>query len=158
MTLVSKMDAAAFDDPKVRELLSEMSTAAITARYGEPHRVVLYSRPLPSKKPSLATDDPAVAQAMGRCAVSRMPDQWKLLRFRHETCSWCAYPVDELVKGCEWAEYISRYVTAEILVWRNEDGETYERGGASPHYENPAWAAFWGLDVYERERRIGAAS
>jgi hypothetical protein len=155
---LDRVQARAFHDPKVRAFLDERNVAEIISEYGQPERVVLYSRPLPSRKPSLATDDPAVAQAMGRCAVARLPEDWRLVPFRHESCAWCEYPVAELVKACEWAEYMSRYVTAQILVWRNADGDTYERDGGAAHYENPAWAAFWALSVHDREQRIGAAS
>ncbi len=159
MNLSEKMTAEKFDDPKVRELLAEMSSDAISGRYGEPTVHTVYSRSLPPEKPSLASDDPAVVQAMGRCAVSRTrSDALPRLGSLHgDECAWCAYPVAELVAACEWGEWASRYIVAEVLTWRG-DRSSYEREGQPARYGNPAWRDFWALPISDRERRIEEAT
>ena len=160
MNLFEKMDAKLFNDAKVREALHEMTVEAITIRYGEPRVHIVHSRPLPSGKPALASDDPAVVQAMGRCAVARtrLDGAPRLGKLHGAECAWCAYPVGELVAACEWGDWSSRFVLVEALIWRGDDGSTYVREGRSPHYGNPAWRDYWALPLKERERRIAAAS
>lgn len=159
MNLTEKLDAQMFHDPKVRDLLNEMSVDQISARYGEPRARDVYSCKLPESKPALASDDPAVVQAMGRCVVARTRDSIVSLGKLHgDTCAWCEYPIEQLVAACRWGEWESRYIVASVLVWHGADHSTYERAGDGPRYSNPDWRRYWDLPVQERERRIAAVS
>jgi hypothetical protein len=110
--------------------------------------------------PALADDDPAVMQAIGRCAASRV--RWgegviRLGSVHPEPCGWCSYPLRELLRGLDWALYMSRLVTTERLVWRGRDRTEYVRVVRSEEWDNPRHAAFWALPAAEREARILAA-
>lgn len=121
--------------------------------------------------PALASDDPAVMQAVGRCAAYQARLKFGtsvpiLLKAHPRECAWCDYPLAELLKACDWATVASRYVLAERLVWRqypdaespHERGAFYERSGdTAGTYLNEAWAAFWAMDPVDREARIAAA-
>ena len=164
----SKMDARRFDDPDVKTALDEMSERQLVAMFGALERVVHYAQPFGNWKvgdgrPALADDDPAVIQAIGRCAAHRVQGGYTLPDGTHpKACAWCPYPKAQLLAACDWATYMSRYVVAEVLVWRkgaegSERHITYERGGRSGVYESPRWADLWGLPPEQRATRIHAA-
>lgn len=164
-----------FENPDVRALLDEMSVAELTYQYGEPERRTYYATPqryayrrdaeprakwdVGDERPIMANDDPAVIQALGRCAASRIRWEGKPPSLTsHKTCTWCDVPLDELLKACDWATHESRYVTSDIVFWRNHDRtNTYVRELRSSVYENPVWRDFWALPREERERRITEA-
>ncbi len=117
-------------------------------------------------RPALATDDPAVAQAMGRCALDRAVrgdtpvGGVARLRMVHSTpCGWCDYPLDELVAACAHAVWTSRFVAVEFAVWEGVHGREEARPtGRAGTYENPVWAAFFALSPGDRRRRIDHAA
>ena len=130
---------------------------AIVTRYAEPRG----SWRQGDGAPVLADEDPAVMQAIGRCATAelqRMGGFPKELSSTHDTrrCGWCDYPIAERLAACDWAVFRSRYVDVEIAVWRGK-GSTHERTLRQDVYENPTWAAFWALPADERQARISAA-
>lgn len=122
-------------------------------------------------RPALASDDPAVMQAVGRCAAYQARLKFgthvpMVLKAHPRTCAWCDYPLAELLKACDWATVSSRYVLAERLVWRQypeaaeprDRGLFYERPGKhAGTYLNEAWSAFWAMEPADRETRIAAA-
>lgn len=120
-------------------------------------------------RPALADDDPAVMQAIGRCAAwrlrAKLPGPLLLDSAAHpRPCGWCEYPVAELLRACDWATITSRYVVAEFLQWWQyphadigKKGLAYHRQGTDGVYLNERWAAFWALPTDERTRRIAAA-
>jgi hypothetical protein len=62
---------------------------------------------------ALATHDPAVAIAMGHCAMARTRDpEHRVTRFHAAECGWCVYPAAELRTAIAefnaWAEYDDR--------------------------------------------------
>jgi hypothetical protein len=63
----------------------------------------------------LATHDPAVAAAMGRCLTARSFRD-RVTRYHLRTCGWCDYPTDELRAGVEaftrWAQFDDRVATS----------------------------------------------
>ena len=174
---LDKLRAREFDDPDVRKILGSMGVPALIVELGQPSIVTRYADPKGhwrqgDDRPALADDDPAVLQAIGRCAVSRS-ELWgvgtggaKLLRAvgvatHPEECGWCGYPTDELLAACDWATFRSRYVEAEFAVWHADPerltGATYQRTLRQDVYENPTWAQFWALPTAERQARIRAA-
>ena len=157
-----------FHDPEVQKALDEWPVSAVVKRYGPPETQIHYAKPQGNWKvgaghPILAIDDPAVIQAIGRCAASRVQGRYTLPSGAHpRECSWCPYPLPLLLEACDWATYMSRYIVTEVLIWRKgTDGPdrhvTYARGGRSDVYENQAWVAFWALPVAVRSARILAA-
>ena len=160
-------------DPQTAISFGELSGAGVGARldridpdevvglFGEPLRVTRFAEPLghwrPGQpRPVLADDDPAVMQAVGRCAAARIRDPRLVLGSIHrETCGWCGFPLRELLAACDWAVARSRYVVVDLMVWRGEDGFAYLRDmHRSGIYEEPAWSDFWTLPTTERGRRI----
>lgn len=147
-------------DKATRDVLAEMSTDEVAGWLGRPRVATIMARPQPPRpKPALATDDPATAQAMGRCAVSRTRGfPASLGKLHGDRCAWCEFPVAELAAGCAYAEWASGYVIAELFVWVGTERSSYERSGQSGRYTNPTWREFWALPVAEREQRIAAVS
>lgn len=158
--LMDRVDARMFRDPEVRNVLDEMETDQVISTLGRPQVHTQYAEPFGywrqgDPHPILADDDPAVLQAIGRCATGRSMQDGRLydlggtrgVSIHNAPCPWCDYPIEELLKACDWAIWSSRYVIAEVLVWRRDDDEfrdtTYEREGRSGSYENPRFAAFW---------------
>ena len=64
---------------------------------------------------ALATEDPAVAAAMGRCLAARSFRD-RITRHHPRLCGWCDYPTDELQAGVEafrtWAGFDDRASTS----------------------------------------------
>jgi hypothetical protein len=167
----AKLDARQFDDRDVRDALDELDTAALYS-LGLPEVVQVFQQPLGRHwrqgdgRPTLAFDEPAVMQAIGRCASHRSrhpdlpPEGWSGIH--PQPCEWCDYPLAELLAGCEWAIWHSRYLLVEMLIWRQSaDGPgrhiTYERPGVAGSYTEPAWRDFWALEPGVRRAMIEAA-
>lgn len=160
--------AREFDKIEVRELLDGMDEYALRGMLGDPEIRVAYADGIGywrqgDSRPVLAEDDPAVMQAIGRCAVARTmsPLPGKLVigeadKVHPVRCGWCDYPLQDLLAACDWSTWFARYRVAELLTWRKgEEGRdhwiTYSRGGGAPVYENPLYAAFWAQANDERE-------
>lgn len=161
-----------FDQKEAIKYLDDLSTSEVIVLAGSPLYVRNYRRRMKAydAPPALASDDPAVTEAMGRCAVSRMDffgvalpraSAAGSLIHRVADCQWCDYPTDELVAACDYAVGTMRYLEDELLVWHENEatrgGAKYIRPGRSGVYEHPAWADFWSQPTHERERRIAAA-
>ncbi len=162
-----------FGDPDVRKILEGMSVPSLIVQFGQHVTVTRYAEPFGSRSggwrqgdplPGLRADDPAVMQAIGRCAAASVQLQGGIeMRSLHDAtrCAWCIYPAAERLAACDWAIFRSRFVVAEMAVWHSDPvarrGSTYQRTLRQDVYENPTWAAFWGLPVSERERRVTAA-
>lgn len=171
-----------FDDREVRAALDSITVDQVCAQlsanehdHGQPtvHRVFAeglgYWRP-GDGRPALASDEPAVVQALSRCAAyqsrlkfgTTMP---LVLRAHPRPCAWCDYPLAELLRACDWATIASRFLVTERLTWRqypgadkpSERGSAYHRAGRGAEYVNETWAAFWKLDPADREAHIAAA-
>lgn len=121
------------------------------------------------ERPSLAHDDPAVMQAVGRCATNRirLDGAPRLPGDIHpSTCDWCDFPLEELLKACAWSVHQSGYVEAHVFVWlskakdgtKDPKGPKYVRAGGDTAYRHREHRAFWDLPPKERERRIEAAT
>lgn len=165
-----------FDDPDVVKVLSGMSVATITDELGAPH-VLRQTTPTRGNwtpgqgRPALATDDPAVGEAMGRCAASRSewwgddPRRPRLPPIPAEghprPCAWCEYPLHALLAACDHAVWRMQFVESELLVWYRVQSELkgpkYVRPGTTGGYQHPAWRDFWALPTFERLARIRAA-
>lgn len=121
------------------------------------------------ERPSLADDDPAVMQAIGRCAAYRLrlklPGVMPLVAPAHpRECAWCELPMAELLRACDWATVTSRYVVTERLTWHQypeaapgDRGLAYHRSGRSGVCLDTRHADFWSLPDDEREARVAAA-
>ena len=163
--VMERVERREFDDPDVRAYLDKLPVEAVEHRIGTPRIVTIYAEPkgywhVGDDHPSLADDDPAVMQAIGRCAASRvrgLPLGDSIAGIHPRECGWCQYPKDELLAACDWATWSSRYLISEVFVWSaDERWITYERGIRGGEYENPAWRAFWDLHPKERIRRVEA--
>ena len=167
--LINRRD---FDGKDVRSTLDDLSLSDVIVNIGTPTYVRQYRKPLKPHDavPALASDDPAVTEAMGRCAVSRIDffgvslprmsaDGSRI--HRAADCQWCDYPTAELIAACDYAVGTMRYLEDELLVWHENEatrgGAKYIRPGRSGVYEHPEWADFWASPIYERERRIAVA-
>lgn len=168
---VQRLARREFGDKDVRKMLDSMDDPALVSRFGQPSVVVRYS---PTRghwrqgdpRPPLADEDPAVMQAIGRCAAADLHRRAGFLAAVMGThdrgrCAWCDYPLEARLAACDWATFRSRFVESELRVWwqypEAKTGAAYLRGGRQDVYENPTWAAFWALSREERERRIVAA-
>lgn len=171
-----------FDDREVRAALDTLTVdqvchllAGNDFDHGQPNRYRTFSegqgywRP-GQGRPALASDDPAVMQAVGRCAAYQARLKFGthvplVLKAHPRECAWCDYPLAELLKACDWATVTSRFLITEELVWfqrpgadkPSERGSSYHRSGLGAVYLNDAWATFWALDPTGREARITAA-
>lgn len=166
---VQKAQAREFDDPDVAKLLAGLSIESLVERFGPPHIVTRYTQPARHwregmPRPALASDDPAVMQAIGRCSVARQHlAAGKVTRSLHDRdrCAWCEYPADELLAACDWAVWNMAYIEAEFAVWYEKQlarkGATHQRLLRSDVYANETWAAFWSLPSVDRQARITAA-
>lgn len=166
-----KLRAREFDDPDVRKVVSGMGIPALIVELGHPHMVTRYAPTRGNWRqgddtPALADEDPAVMQAIGRCATAegqRLGGFPKLLSSTHDTtrCAWCDWPLLERLAACDWAVFRSRFIEAEFAVWYADQdlgkGARYWRLTRQDVYENPTWAAFWALPAAERQARIEAA-
>lgn len=164
MSAEDKLNAKMYGDSDVLAILDELPLGAVTARLGGPDVSVSHHEPdgrwwrQGDPHPILADDDPAVMQAISRCAASRARGNGLPVTgsVHIEGCQWCEYPAAELLAACEWAAWSSRYVTTVIHRWKGSDSE-YVRSAESHFYGNPRWQSFWALGVPERESRIRRA-
>lgn len=166
-----RVEAREFDDPKVRAYLDTLDLDALRWKLGEPRVVTIHAEGqgywhVGDGRPMLADEDPAVMQAIGRCALSRVrstlpgPESLAHDAVHPARCGWCEYPPELLLGALDWAVWHSRYIVTELLVWSHSSDErwvTYERGARSGEYENPAWRDFWSLPSQERIRRVEQA-
>lgn len=169
-----KLRAREFDDPEVVKVMAGMNTAAVIEELGEPfvlrHHTPTRGHWKPGQpRPALATDDPAVGEAMGRCAASRA-DIWgangptlrAILAAGHpRPCGWCEYPLPALLAACDHAAWRMQFVESELFVWWSDQekrrGAKFVRPGTTSGYQHPAWRDFWALPADVRTRRIAAA-
>ena len=78
-SVAERLEARAFDDPQVRAYLDTLSVETVEYRLGTPRVITIYAQPLGhwrvgDGRPSLANEDPAVMEAIGRCATARTPN------------------------------------------------------------------------------------
>ena len=159
-----------FDFPGVRQLLDAAPLSSIEAWFGQPSIATSYAEPMAwsvgDGRPGLADEDPAVMQALGRCAASRVRSDLPGIRLgvgrvHPRPCGWCGLPLAELLRACDWAVWRSRFLLAEVLTWHSDPvkrpGAEYHRVPRSDVYTQPDWADFWALPTDRRESRIQAA-
>jgi hypothetical protein len=105
-------------------------------------------------------DDPAAAQAAGRCAASR--SRFAAItggRAIHPTrCGWCDYRLEDLLCGLDHAAFHARHISAEYQWWPAKDGSYARPTNRAGTYENPRWAAWYAQDRALRERAIDHAA
>lgn len=171
-----------FDDREVRAALDGLTVEQVTHLlsgndhdHGQPFRYRTFAEGQgywkPGQgRPALASDDPAVMQAVGRCAAYQARLKFGthvplVLKAHPRECAWCDYPLAELLKACDWATVASRFLITERLTWFQrpsaekpaERGPAYHRPGKGAEYLNDTWAAFWAMEPADREARIAAA-
>ena len=165
--LQKRLTDRVFADPEVVAILDDMPTDSLHHRYGEPAITTMFAQPqkhwrVGDGRPSLADEDPAVMQAVGRCAASRVRWEDKPAIFgpsiHPAVCDWCEFPLPELLGALDWATWASRYVAAEVATWRGRGGSSYTRSLREDEYDNPAWRRFWDLPIAERAFEVGRAA
>lgn len=164
--LDEKLTHRRFEDEGVRSALDEMDIDTLISVLGEPARVTRYAEQrgwaVGDGRPLLADEDPAVMQAIGRCATNRVRHGLAALvnlgPIHNGECAWCPYPLEQLLEACAWGVMSSRFVVADLLVWTNADHQTYVRAGGLTGYQNPAWRALFEMPVNERARLVELAA
>lgn len=162
-----------FGDREVIEALDAMTTEgvmnALRTVYDDalPSRETTYSAgsglwSWDDPRPALASDDPAVMQAIGRCAAwqvrRRMPALIPSLVKAHPTpCAWCEYPAAELLLACDWSVLQSRHVASEVLTWKGTNETIYRRSGRDDVHLALGYADFWAMPPAAREVRVHRA-
>lgn len=152
-----RADQYDFANPKHRRDLDLLSIAALTDLFGEPAITAEWDMPAlhhwqpGAPRPLFANEDPAVMQAIGMCAASRVRrslPQFAAIDVPHPaTCQFCDLPLDELLAACDWSTFEGRTQTAEWLTWtQKRDGTTvsYQRRMAM-HARNERHERFWSL-------------
>lgn len=139
--------------PGNRKELDALEIEELGQVYGEPTIRTTYAEGFGhwragQGKPDLIADTPAVAQAMGRCAASRLRsgDVAGILTsaVHPGECGWCDYPLPVLLAALDHASWFSRFVTNELAIWRDAQGREYVRStNRAGEYDNPEWAAFY---------------
>lgn len=159
-----KVAARMFRDPDVLAVLDAIEEVGMLVQLiGQPHVRQSWERSGwddHDPRPALASDDPAVMCAIGRCASWRAAQAIGpvLPGWVHPTpCGWCGYPLPELLRALSWATWASGHVESEHLVWEGAGGSTYVRPGGPERWEHPAWAEFAALPASERAERVRAA-
>lgn len=156
-----------FDEAPVRSVLDRMGVADLISMFGDPvwvrnyHQSTTHWKP-GDDRPALASDDPSVMQAIGRCAVGRIapPKGLSTPASIHDVsrCGWCEYPVDELLKACEWAQYQAMYLTAEMIVWHEDPvkrrGARYIRWMRGDQYTGTTYSEYFARPHYDREEDV----
>lgn len=169
------MDRSATYDlanPKHRRELDGLSIDAIVDIFGEPAITPDWDMPRllhwqPGQpRPLFADDDPAVMQAVGRCATARVfgrvgghPEMLgAVVTEAHPVeCGWCDQPLDMLLAACDWATFEGRAQTGEWLTWtQHRDGAVYQRR-LPVDRRNSRHADFWSLAPSQRAERIEQA-
>jgi hypothetical protein len=146
----------AFSDPAVRKYLDSSTIQELIEELGQPEVSTHYAKPTYWKpgdgRPSLADEDPAAMSALARCVAHR--SRTATIRgpaggdFAHpEACGWCEYPVRECLIALDWALWYGRYVTTELLLWRQSQSGpgwsvTYVRSSGRTGYQQPQWRDF----------------
>jgi hypothetical protein len=94
-----------------------------------------------------ASADPAIAQAVGRCAASRVRMGGvvaSVVGAVHRPCEWEDYPLLELLRACDHATWKSRFVVTELAAWEFGNGLFHSAStGRAGEYDNPVWARFF---------------
>lgn len=161
--LHERVEAREFDAGVVA-FLDTLDADVVRNRLGDPEVHRYYGEPVGywrvgDGRPSLASEEPAVMEAMGRCATARtMADGVRLpIHAIHPAeCGWCEYPLEQLLAACDWATWHSRWLSAEVWIWRGQG--VYARTVRADVYDNPAWARFYALPARERRYRIEQAA
>lgn len=157
-----------FEDDELRRMLDKTSVAEVINMLGSPHWVTRRHQSTDfwepgDERPALASDDPAVMQSIGRCATSRAAGGISARFAIHdaERCQWCEYPMDEMLKACEWSQYQAAYVEVELAVWFEDQdrrrGSRYVRQVRGDYYSNVRYAEFYASLSDEREVAITRA-
>lgn len=161
----AKLDARQFDDTDVRKVLDEVSYTGMVAKYGLPvvstHMTSADGWSNGDGRPALADDDPAIMQAIGRCAAARV--RWDdapplMTKGVHPApCGWCEWPIEELLVACSWDVWKSGHIGSETMTWEGANGSHYTRGGRHDVFTSPTHAEFWATPRDAREARVQAA-
>jgi hypothetical protein len=144
---------------KLLERLDEMSVGELVTIYGEPSRWTEYVPPQGywspgDERPAVVPETPAVAQAIGRCVAARvrwlgddpnraLPASVTGSGMHPGTCTWCDFPIAELLKATDYAAWQSHLVAVDELVWVGRFGNYHRSTGKTGEYANPEWAAFF---------------
>lgn len=152
--------------PAVLAELGLVSLDRLRQMYGPGHLVTEYAPTQGYWKPGEGRpfitfeDDPAAAQAAGRCGASRTryASIFADRSIHPARCGWCDYPLDELLKGLDHAAFYSRFVVTEYHWWPAKDGSYARPTDRAGTYENPRWAAWFAQDRTLRERAIDHAA
>ena len=158
-----KIKLRQFRDADVLTALDDMDEQALRFLLGNPRVRQQWERSGwddRQPRPALASDDPAVMAAIGRCASWRSAGTlgtavpgW----VHPEPCGWCSYPLPEMLRALSWATWASGHLEAEALLWEGADGSVYARPGQPERWEHPAWAAFAALPREAQTARVMAA-
>lgn len=165
LSLDDRIRLRQFRDADVLAALDDMDEQALRYLLGNPRVRQSWERSGwddHAPRPALASDDPAVMAAIGRCASWRQRGVWPgpsaLPGHVHpEPCGWDGYPLPELLRALSWATWASGHLESESLLWEGHDGSTYVRPGSPERWEHPAWAEFASLDREGRTARVMAA-
>lgn len=158
-----RIAARMFRDPDVQAVLDSLDEGSLRYRLGAPFVRQTWERSGwddHAPRPALASDDPAVMCAIGRCASFRAAGRLGPVLPGHvhgEPCGWCDYDLPELLRALAWSTWASGHMESEALVWEGADGSTYLRPGRPGFWDHPAWAAFAALEPWERTARVMAA-
>ena len=171
-TVLEMIGRRDFDGKDVRATLDELSLHEVIMNIGSPVVVKKYRRPMLVRDavPALASDDPAVNEAMARCALSRN-DAFRTTAPRLHgdaskihvvgMCLWCEWPAAALIDACDHAVISMRFLEEEFMVWFEDQersrGARYIRNVRGQVYESDVWASFWSRPTHERERLISVA-
>ena len=151
-----------FDDARLTAYLDRLPYSELVGLLGAPEFRTEVATPLKptwepgQTRPGLATEEPAEAAAIGRCASAR----WRtgggdVVYFvpastHPEPCGWCGYPLPELLRALDWATWHGQLITSESAVWRR-DGTWYRRPtDRVGKFANPRWAIFEALPESEK--------
>lgn len=157
--------------------LDGMAIGDITDIYGPPDQTVTdhyrgkgYWKPGDGEPVVNLADDPAAAQAAGRCMASRTRYASAVGggSIHPNVCGWCDYPAETLLQALDHAAFMARYVSTEFVVWvaKAKGGGTYARPTGRGEtkargrgvYDNPVWERFFALDIPLRRKAIEAAA
>lgn len=183
LALPERIHRRDFGDREVIEALDDMSVDAIRMALASPFRdggadvddiehatgSGLWTDGQPGR-PVFADDDPAVMQAIARCAAYQVrmkldePPRF-VLRAHPAECAWCGIPLEEMLRACDWSVVMSRFVIVHLATWfqfpENQPGHrglTYRRSGPlEGTYRAARYADFWALPADQREPLVRAA-
>lgn len=151
--------------PAVRAELDLLSVDQLTIKFGPgnletEYAATTYWKPGDGRPVVTFEDDPAAAQAAGRCAASRtrFAGIFAGPSIHPSRCGWCDYPQDVLLAALDHAAFHSRFITAEYLWWGAKGGSYARPTNRAGTYENPRWAAFFDMDPPLRAKAIEHAA